>query len=198
MEYRGFPADRKAEMIVNVNYWSPGRKQFTIVSESGSKFILDHVFKRLLESEQEAANQENRRETELSEANYSFRMLAYEHSPSGPRYVLEATPKSKNKFLFRGTIWVDGTDFAVTRMAGEPARSPSMWIKRTDIEHRYVKVQDFWLPAENHTESVIRLGGRADLTIEYKDYKVVAAAPVDGIEDLDASSALAAVFDRLD
>lgn len=30
MEYCGFPSNREAQMVVNVNYWSPGRKQFTI------------------------------------------------------------------------------------------------------------------------------------------------------------------------
>lgn len=198
MQYRGFPSDRHAQMIVNVSYWSPGRKEFTIISESGSKFIIEHVFKRLLESEQEAANRENQRQTELSEATYTFRMLAYENSPSGPRYVLEVTPKSRNKFLFRGTIWVDANDFAVMQIEGEPAKSPSVWIKKTDIEHKYVKVNNFWLPAENHTESIIRLGGRASLSIEYKDYKVVAAAPVDGIENLDGNSAIAGMLDRVE
>jgi hypothetical protein len=46
-----------------------------------------------------------------------------------------------------------------------------------------VKVNDFWLPAENHTESVIRLGGRATLSIEYKDYKITKASPLPGPEN---------------
>lgn len=56
-----------------------------------------------------------------------------------------------------------------------------MWIKKTSIAHHYVKVDDFWLPAENHTESFIRLGGKATLSIEYQDYKIVKATPVDAI-----------------
>jgi hypothetical protein len=50
------------------------------------------------------------------------------------------------------------------------------------VKHRYVKVNDFWLPAENHTESLIRLGGRAILSIEYKDYKIMKASPLRGSE----------------
>jgi len=30
----------------------------------------------------------------------------------------------KNKFMFRGRIWVDGQDFAVVRMEGEPSQKP--------------------------------------------------------------------------
>jgi hypothetical protein len=41
-----------------------------------------------------------------------------------------------------------------------------------------VKVGDFWLPATNHSVTLVRLGGKADLEIEYKDYQITAAAPL--------------------
>jgi outer membrane lipoprotein-sorting protein len=181
MQYRGFPSDKSAEMTVNVTYQSPNKKEFTTVSQSGSKFIIDHVFKKLLEGEKEAADQENQRRTALSKDNYEFQMDGMENTPAGAQYILDVTPKSKNKFLYRGKIWVDAKDFAVTRIKAEPAKNPSFWIKKTDIEHKYEKVDDFWLPAENHSESDVRLGGRAVLTIEYKDYKVLATRPLNAI-----------------
>jgi hypothetical protein len=73
---------------------------------------------------------------------------------------------------------VDAKDFAVVRIKGEPGKNPSVWIKKTEVEHRYVKVGEFWLPAENRTESVIRIGGVANLSIEYKDYRIVKAKPL--------------------
>lgn len=181
MQYRGFPSDRDAEMVVNVTYHSPD-KEFSVVSQTGSKFIIDHVFKKLLEGEQEAADEENRRNTALSTDNYEFTSAGYETTPEGSQYVLNLLPRNKNKFLYRGKIWVDAKDFAVVRIEGEPAKNPSWWIKKTEVKHRYVKVNDFWLPAENHTESVIRLGGRAILSIEYKDYRITKAAPLRGGE----------------
>ena len=150
-----------------------------MISESGSKLIIDRVFKRLLEGEQEAASGDNRRQTALTRENYDFELAGYENSPEGPRYILNLLPKTKNKFLYRGKIWVDAKDFAVVRIEGEPAKNPSIWIKKTEIAHRYVKVDNFWLPAENHTESVIRLGGKATLSIEYRDYKIIQANPVE-------------------
>lgn len=183
MQYHGFPSDRDAEMVVNVIYRAPNAKEFTVVSQTGSKFVIDHVFKKLLEGEQEAANPENLERTALSKENYDFTFAGYEATPDGAQYVLNLLPKTKNKFLYRGKIWVDAKDFAVVRIEGEPARNPSFWIKKTEIAHRYVKVNDFWLPAENHTESVIRLGGRAVLSIEYKDYKIMKAAPLRGSEN---------------
>jgi hypothetical protein len=178
MQYRGFPSDHDAEMVVQVAYHAPNSKKFTIVSQTGSKFIADHVFKKLLEGELEASNEENRRRSSLSTENYDFALAAYEDSPEGGRYVLNLLPKTKNKFLYRGKIWVDAHDFAVVRIEGEPGKNPSFWIKKTAVTHRYVKVNDFWLPAENHTESVIRLGGTATLSIEYRDYKIIESAPL--------------------
>jgi hypothetical protein len=169
-------------MVVSVTYSAPSSKTFSVVSQSGSKFIIDHIFKKLLEGEQEAANEENRRNTALSTDNYEFTSAGYEATPDGARYVLNLLPRTKNKFLYRGKICVDAKDFAVVRIEGEPAKNPSFWIKKTEVKHRYVKVNDFWLPAENHTESVIRLGGRAVLSIEYKDYKITKAAPLPGSE----------------
>jgi hypothetical protein len=66
----------------------------------------------------------------------------------------------------------------VVRIKGEPGKNPSFWIKKTDVEHNYEKVGDFWLPAQNRTESVVRLGGVARLSIEYKDYKILKAEPL--------------------
>jgi hypothetical protein len=183
MQYRGFPSDRDAEMVVSVTYRAPNSKEFRVVSQSGSKLILDRVFKKLLEGEQEASNEENRRNTALSTQNYDFTSAGYENTPDGAEYVLNLMPKTKNKYLYRGKIWVDAKDFAVVRIEGEPAKNPSFWIKNTEVRHRYVKVNDFWLPAENHTESVIRLGGRATLSIEYKDYKITKALPLRGPEN---------------
>lgn len=178
MEYRGFPSDRDAEMVVKVTFHAPNSKEFTVVSQTGSKFVLDHVFKKLLEGEGEASNADNGQETALTRKNYNFALVGYERTPEGAQYVLSLEPKNKNKFLYRGKIWVDAKDFAVVRIEGEPGKNPSLWIKKTDIAHQYKKVDDFWLPSENRTESSIRMGGRATLCIEYRDYKIIQATPL--------------------
>ena len=178
MEYRGFPSDRDAEMVVKVSFHAPNSKDFTIESVTGSKFVIDHIFTRLLEGEQEAAKGDNRRETALTRENYNFELAGYETTADGGEYVINLLPKTKNKFLYRGKIWVDAKDFAVVRIEGEPEKNPSIWIKKTDIAHKYMKVGDFWLPAENHTESFIRLGGKATLSILYQDYKIIKASPL--------------------
>lgn len=177
MQYRGFFKDQDAQMVVKVRFHAPNFKQFTIVSQSGSSFVIDHVFKKLLQGEQEAMQKNHQREVALTRENYNFSFKGYETTPQGGRYILAVTPKTKNKFLYRGTIWVDATDFAVVRIEGEPGKNPSMWISKTDFAHRYMKVDDFWLPSENYTETSVRLGGKSTLSIKYEDYKILKASP---------------------
>jgi hypothetical protein len=45
---------KKADMVVRTDYQAPNKKEFTIVSESGSGTVRDRVFKKLLEAEQES------------------------------------------------------------------------------------------------------------------------------------------------
>ena len=179
MEYRGFPGDKQAEMVVKVTFRAPSSKAFTVVSQTGSPFVIDHVFRKLLDSEREAMKAENLNDMALTRQNYDFQLIDYQVAPEGPQYVLKIQPKTKNRFLYRGKIWVDAKDFAVVRIEGEPGKNPSMWIKKTDITHRYAKVDDFWLPVENHTESYTRLGGKATLSIEYENYRIIKSVTLD-------------------
>jgi len=187
LSYRGFPGDRDAEMTVEATYDSPATKSFRIISQTGSKLIIDRVFKRLLESEKEAVEPEMHARTLLNRDNYDFVLIGFEpagvdslgvnslNQGSGSQYVLAVYPKARSKYVYRGKVWVDGSDFAVTRIDAEPAQNPSFWTKKSEVHHEYMKVQDFWFPRRNESVSYIRLGGRATLTIDYNNYRVGAS-----------------------
>jgi hypothetical protein len=176
LEYRGLGGSKDASMTVQVDFHAPASKNFTVISQEGSKMIIEHVFKKLLASELEAATEENLRATALSLENYEFTLEGFENNKDGGAYVLNVKPRTRNKFLYQGRIWINAADFAVTRIDAAPAKNPSFWIKRTQIEHNYVKVGDFWFPARNRTVSEIRIGGRATLAIDYTNYKILSAA----------------------
>jgi len=175
LEYRGFPASAEATMEVEVNFDAPASKRFTIVNTTGSKLIQNRVFRRLLESEEQAGDSSNRKHTELGPDNYTFSLAGTE----GTNYVLNVEPKEESRFLYRGKIWVDTRDFAVTRIEAQPARNPSFWTTKSMIHHTYQNVDNgFYLPKENKTVTSVRLGGVATLTIEYQSYQVTVAKPV--------------------
>jgi hypothetical protein len=180
LDYSGFPGRRHAEMLVEARYQAPDSKQFTIVSQSGSAWLVDHVLKKLLQSESEGAR--NHERIEITPENYDFALLGREASPGGVAYVLSVKPRAKNKYLYRGKIWVDAADFAITRIEAEPAVNPSFWTKKSEIHHTYTKVGDFWLPLQNDSISTLRLGGRAVLRITYSDYRITEARRQSGAE----------------
>ncbi len=170
LEYQGFPGHQEANMTVMAHYSAPATKNFEIISQSGSKLIQNRVLKKLLESEQDAAA--NQRRTALTPDNYKFELLGTKASQYGGCYRLRVDPVRDNKYLYRGEICVNETDFAVESIDAEPAKNPSIWIKKTRIEHRYEKVGEFWLPAFNKSVTNVLLGGTATLTIQYTDYKL--------------------------
>lgn len=178
IDYKGFPSALHAEMIVEMTYAAPAQKDFKILSESGSKWIVKRVLKRLIDAEKEAQEPAIRKSVELNTQNYNFTSLERQTDAGGCGYVLGIQPKVPNKFLYRGRIWVNDQDFAVCRVEGEPAKNPSIWITKTEIHHNYQKFQAFWLPVENQSVSSLRLGGRATLTITYQDYEINSVHPV--------------------
>lgn len=171
VEYRGFSARIAAKMDVDVNYDAATGKSFRIVSQSGSRLLCEKVLKRAVESEKEAYK--DKASTALTEANYRFQLAGSESVAGRPAYILNVQPLTDSKFLFRGKIWVDAADFAVTKMETEPAKSPSFWISRTLIHYVSVKTDSFWLPQQVRSETKVRVGGTAVLTIDYGIYEVV-------------------------
>lgn len=163
---------RRAEMLVHVACASDGAKQFTVLSEQGSGSIRKHVFQKLLSEETEASRRGTRSSTRLIPANYDFQIVGQETLEMGPAYVLEVSPKTANKYLINGKIWVDANDYSIIRIEGQPARNPSFWVHDVHFVHTYQKVGPFWFASSTDTTSQIRIFGDSELTIENADYKL--------------------------
>ena len=172
LQYHGFLGTREASMRVVSTYTAPDKLDFSIVSENGSKLLLNRVLLKLLDSEREAFRDQSK--IELSLANYKFDSQGIDRSSEGddPSYVLGVIPREENRFLYRGKVWIDAYDFALSRMEGQPAKSPSFWIKDTQIDSSWAKVDKFWLIQHSRSVSHIRMGGMATLTIDYNDYQI--------------------------
>jgi outer membrane lipoprotein-sorting protein len=182
---------RRAEMLVHVEVGSDGAKQFTILSEEGSGSIRKHVFRKLLSEESEASRRGTRNSSRLIPANYDFQLVGREKLTTGPTYVLEASPKTQNKYLIKGTIWVDANDYSIVRIEGQPARNPSFWVHDVHFVHTYRKVGPFWFASTTDTTSQIRMFGESELTIDNLDYKLnPLAKPHNNFAELDTEARL--------
>jgi MucB/RseB N-terminal domain len=126
---------KRAEMLVRMKCLDDGSKQFETVSATGWGGARNHVFPRLLESESAASQPDVRQRSRITPENYSFEMVGTDYINQRPAYVIAITPKTQNKYLVRGRIWVDADECAIVRIEGEPAKNPSFWIKRSLCPH---------------------------------------------------------------
>ncbi len=169
VHYRGFPSSVDAKMDVEVDYNAASGKSFHIVSQSGSRFLCDKVLKRAVDSENEA--QKDQSATELTPANYRFALEGRDTVDGRPAYILNVQPITPSKFLYKGKVWVDARDFAVVKIEATPAKNPSFWISQTLIHFTTARMGGFWLPEQNRSETHVRIGGTAVLTIDYGEYR---------------------------
>jgi len=161
---------KHSELLVAVNGEPDGSKHFEILNEEGWKSANKRVLKKMLESETDTSRPTMRRKTLLTRENYSFSLLQTDFIDGRLTYVIGVTAKRNDKYLFDGQIWVDGSDFALVRCEGKPARTPSFWTRGIHFMHQYQKTSDFWFP--NTTESITdaRIFGKTSVVIHYLYY----------------------------
>jgi hypothetical protein len=180
--------NRRAEMVVRVNCSADGAKQFTVISEEGSSSIRKHAFSKMLSEESLASRREIRDGSRITPANYKFNMLGQDTLDAGPSYVLAIVPKTENKYLIEGRIWVNAKDYSVVRVEGQPARDPSFWVHDVHFIHTYQRVGQFWFASSTRSTSEIRIFGRSELTIENSAYEL--HPPATHIADADSMARL--------
>ncbi len=163
---------KHAEVGVEEWFAPPDQKVLRVVSEEGSPAVRRRVIDKLIEAELESVRTGNREQTHVTDDNYRFRLAGKEMLAGYSCYVLDVSPKVEKKYLMVGRIWVDETDFAIVRMEGRPAKSPSFWTRDVHFVRSYKKHGPFWLPATFESESKILLAGTSTLKIEYSNYRI--------------------------
>ena len=113
--------------------------------------------------EREASEATAHAGNKLARSNYDF---SFEGASPQPLYVLDVTPKMKSKFAWKGRIWVDPVDYAVVRAEGQPEKLPSWWTTHSEFTYTNQKIAGLWLPAQNISDTRVRLGGHAHLQID--------------------------------
>lgn len=162
----------RAETQVVLHYRAPGTKEFKLVAETGSGLIRSRVFKPLMESEVQTAAGRNRHDSSINSDNYSFDLLGEEKLDGHHCFVVQATPKRNDTYLFKGKIWIHAAEFAVVQIAGQPAKNPSFWIKRVDFVRRNQKLGEFWLPLKDESITQVKVAGKNILTIDHGHYEI--------------------------
>jgi hypothetical protein len=159
----------QARVTAELRFDAPDNKTLCVTERTGSRAVQKLVIEPLLAAERASGNLEARREVSICRRNYAFTFSGFEEGAQA--YVFLVQPRTRNKYLFRGRIWVNAKSFAVQRIEGEPAQSPSFWVRRTRFVHEYARFGEFWFPVRHHSEADLRLFGRSSLVIDYFDYR---------------------------
>ena len=159
-------------MYVQTVFRRPDQLQSTVKSQQGSTFIRTRVFDKILEAESETRAKKDKQQVDIIPMNYDFVLVGSEDCEGRPCYRMRISPKRRDKYSLDGEVWIDAEDYSIVRLHGAPARRPSIWTLKTEIDRRYTKVAGIWLPERMDSSSNIVVAGHSVLSIEY-NYDVV-------------------------
>ena len=177
-EIRNLEGKLAAQAVVRVDYQAPDKKTFKKTSEKGPGIVRYLVFDRLIQSESETSSGREHHNSAITAANYTFTLAGEEEVGLYRCFVLEATARRKDKYLFEGKIWIDAEDFAIVKIAGHPAKKPSFWINRADFLRQYQRIDGFWLPCRDETSVDVKIYGRRVFTVVHQQYVVNPSNPL--------------------
>jgi len=177
-DYRLFGKERqdpKSQVTADVAFVPPNLIQYAIEQTNGTGWG-EKIVRRILANEAKITKEYAA--TEISPANYDFRFLREEDVEGQRCYVLELLPKRKDKQLLRGNIWVDADTYLLRRAEGEPAKSPSWWVREVRLVLLYGDVGGMWLQTASEATANVRIVGQHTLVsrdVKYKIGELVAA-----------------------
>jgi len=169
----------RSEVIAELSFIPPDAKQFVIRRATGLR-LGERIVRQMLEHE--TAIVKNHGSTDMSPANYEFRLAGEEELGGHPSYVLEMVPRREDKTLLRGKIWVDSNTYLLRRTEGEPGKAPSWWLRESRIVLIYGDVEGMWLQVSSESTADVRFLGRHTMVsrdVQYKTGEIVAGTGVD-------------------
>jgi outer membrane lipoprotein-sorting protein len=167
--------ETKSQVIVDVAFTPPDSKKYAFQQTRGVG-LGTKIVRRMLESEVEIAKDFG--STDISPDNYDFRFIREENIGGQRSYVLELHPRRKDKNLVRGNIWVDVRTYLLRRTEGEPAKSPSWWLRDVRMVFLYGDVGGMWLQTASEATATVRILGQHTMVardVKYSISELVAA-----------------------
>jgi outer membrane lipoprotein-sorting protein len=163
-----------AEMTVQTLYRKDSGKSYTILSESGSEFIRNHVLRTLLDNEKNLNLPGTVERSWFTSANYEMQL-----KPGGIQLLngrecltLAIAPRRKATNMIAGTLWVDAKDGSIVQIVGTSTQSPSIFTGAAQVMRLYASVNGFAMATQARAVSDSFLLGRTTVTIDYRDYHI--------------------------
>ena len=160
-EYRLFSGENaetpESVVVARVEFVPPSETSYSIVSSTGSSRGVG-IVKRVLDSESQIKKEPQ--SYGINSDNYKFSYEGEQQVDGHRCYVLALEAKRKDHHLLDGRAWVDAESYQVRLVRGEPARSPSWWLKKVDVTMRYGDIGGVWAPLSTQAVADVRWFGK--------------------------------------
>jgi len=151
----------RSQVTAEVSFVPPSSREFKITETQGSE-RGESIVRHILEGEKKTT-EDGSRNTAITRDNYDF-ALAGEQTFDGHRcYLLELTPKRKERSLVRGKAWVDSETYLIRKIDGEMAKLPSWWLKDISLSLTFGEVGGMWMQTATIAVAELRLFGQHTL-----------------------------------
>ena len=170
--YKLFGKERqktKSEVNADITFLPPGVDQYLIHKVEGLG-LGEVIVRKILENESELLADPSA--SEISMANYNFRLIREATLKGRPCYVLAIQPLRKDVRLLRGLIWVDAISYLIHRVEGEPAKTPSWWVHDIHIVLDFQDVDGMWLQTSLVSTANVRLLGQHTMVAHDVEYRL--------------------------
>lgn len=152
-----------------------GTFRFEVLEQAGSDLLIEHVLIGALEAERRSRDHGNQGESDLTAANYDFRVDP--GSSEGGLVAIRIVPRREAPLLLQGIAMVRSDDGDLVQIEGRPVERPSWWTKQIDIVRRYARVAGVRVPVEMTSRAEVRIAGEATFSMTY-DYRSINGRPV--------------------
>jgi hypothetical protein len=176
-EYRIFGADAerpRTQVVAKVNFLPPNQKSYDLDQSTGG--MGEKIVRRILDHEVDATR--DPKDLMVDAQNYDFAYMGNENVAGMPCYKLKIDPKHDRKDLLKAVIWVDKDTYRLVKMDGEPAKSPSFWVKDVHLVLYFNEVAGMWLQTGTRALAKTRFGGQYNVVSNDLSYDVERAVAV--------------------
>ena len=164
LEARNDHFDSGARMEV----WTEGDPSgfhYTVVSEEGSEYIRNRVFRQTLDTERTMWRSGAPDRAALTPANYVFADRGAQ--PDG-LLSLSVKPRRKDVMLVDGAIFLSPSDGDLVRLEGKLSKAPSFWTRHVDIIRWYKRFAGVRMPVVLESTANVLIAGRSTFRMSYE------------------------------
>lgn len=147
------------------------RFQYEQMEFEGDGLVKSKVIARYLQAELEAQRPEEKLATQITPANYEFKLRGRVREAGRDLLVFQVKPRKKRPGLFEGQIWIDSLTRQPVREAGKLAKLPSVWVKEINFTRDYIVTNGLAVVSRIASEVRTRIVGKAQITVAFDKYQ---------------------------